>query len=154
MPHVVPRSAGPRRKVVVVGAGPAGLEAARVAAERGHEVVLFEATEKAGGQILLAVRAPRRRELIGIVDWRVAQLERLGVDMRFATYADAAEVLAQAPDIVFIATGGVPEHRRPGRRQRSRHLLLGRALRPGEARRPGAGVRRQRRRIPACRRPS
>ncbi|MBN9508617.1 MAG: FAD-dependent oxidoreductase [Alphaproteobacteria bacterium] len=109
MPHVVPRSAGPRRRVVVVGAGPAGLEAARVAAERGHEVVLFEATEKAGGQILLAVRAPRRRDIIGIVDWRVAQLERLGVAMRFATYADAAEVHAQAPDIVFVATGGVPD---------------------------------------------
>jgi NADPH-dependent 2,4-dienoyl-CoA reductase/sulfur reductase-like enzyme len=109
MPHVVPRSAGPRRKVVVVGAGPAGLEAARVAAERGHEVVLFEATEKAGGQILLAVRAPRRRDLIGIVDWRVAELARLGVAMRFATYADAAEVCAQDPDIVFVATGGVPD---------------------------------------------
>jgi NADPH-dependent 2,4-dienoyl-CoA reductase/sulfur reductase-like enzyme len=108
MPHIVPRATGPQRRIVVVGAGPAGLEAARVAAERGHAVVLFEATEKPGGQILLATRAPRRRELIGIVDWRMAQLARLGVDLRFSTYATAAEVLAEAPDIVVVATGGVP----------------------------------------------
>ncbi len=109
MPHVVPRSDGPARKVVVIGAGPAGLEAARVSAERGHDVVLFEATGKAGGQILLATRAPRRRDLIGIVDWRVAQLQRLGVDMRFSTFATAADVLDEAPDIVVVATGGVPD---------------------------------------------
>ena len=108
MPHIVPRSDGPARSVVIVGAGPAGLEAARVSAERGHRVVLFEATEKAGGQILLATRAPRRRDLIGIVDWRVAQLQRLGVAIRYATYADAGTVLAESPDIVVIATGGVP----------------------------------------------
>jgi 2,4-dienoyl-CoA reductase-like NADH-dependent reductase (Old Yellow Enzyme family) len=108
MPHVVPRSTGPTRKVVIVGAGPAGLEAARVAAERGHSVVVFEATEKAGGQILLATRAPRRRDLIGIVDWRVGQLERLGADLHFSTYATEAEVLADHPDIVVVATGGVP----------------------------------------------
>jgi N-methyl-L-proline demethylase len=108
MPHVIPRSDGPSLRVVVVGAGPAGLEAARAAAERGHAVVLFEATEKAGGQILLATRAPRRRDLIGIVDWRIAELERLGVGVRFSTYASEADVLAESPDVVFVATGGVP----------------------------------------------
>jgi N-methyl-L-proline demethylase len=108
MPHIIPRAEGPRKKVIVVGAGPAGLEAARVAAERGHAVVLFEATDKAGGQILLASRGQRRRELIGIVDWRMAQLEELGVDIRFSTYAEAGDVLAEAPDVVFVATGGLP----------------------------------------------
>lgn len=109
MPHTIPRSDGPARKIVVVGAGPAGLEAARVSAERGHSVVLFEAAAKAGGQILLATRAPRRRDLIGIVDWRVAQLQRLGVEMRFSTYATAKDVLDEAPDIVVVATGGLPD---------------------------------------------
>jgi len=108
MPQTIARSHGPQRRVVIVGAGPAGLETARVAAERGHSVVVFEATEKAGGQILLLTRTPRRRDLIGIVDWRVAQLERLGVEVRYSTYATAEDVLAESPDIVVIATGGVP----------------------------------------------
>ena len=109
LPHDIARSSGPVQRVVVVGAGPAGLEAARVAAERGHRVVLFEATERAGGQILLAARNPRRKELIGIVDWRLAQLQRLGVELRFATYAEAADILDERPDAVFVATGGVPD---------------------------------------------
>jgi NADPH-dependent 2,4-dienoyl-CoA reductase/sulfur reductase-like enzyme len=108
VPQVIPRSTGPALRVVVVGAGPAGLEAARVSAERGHSVVLFEATEKAGGQILLATRAPRRRDLIGIVDWRISELARNGVAVRYSTYATELEVLAELPDVVFIATGGVP----------------------------------------------
>jgi NADPH-dependent 2,4-dienoyl-CoA reductase/sulfur reductase-like enzyme len=96
--------------VVVVGAGPAGLEAARVAAERGHEVTLFEAANDAGGQIRLASRLRRRAELIGIVDWRVAQAERLGVDLRFNTYAEAGDVLALSPDVVIVATGGIAQN--------------------------------------------
>ncbi len=108
IPHVIVRSDGPAKRVVVVGAGPAGLEAARVAGERGHDVVLFEAADRPGGQIRLAARLPRRRELIGIVDWRVEQCQKLGVDMRFNTYAEAGDVLAEAPDVILIATGGLP----------------------------------------------
>ena len=63
MPHVDPAGAPPPAAVVVVGAGPAGLEAARVAGERGHEVTVLEAMPWAGGQIRLAARNPRRRDL-------------------------------------------------------------------------------------------
>ena len=71
IPHVIARSDGPAKRVVVVGAGAAGLEAARVAAERGHEVTVLEASGQAGGQVRLAAQNPRRKELIGIVDWRL-----------------------------------------------------------------------------------
>ncbi len=108
MPHVITPSTGQKKKVVVVGAGPAGLEAARVSAARGHTVVLFEAADKPGGQILLAAKLQRRREIIGIVDWLAAEVQQLGVDCRFNTYAEASDVLAEDPDIVVIATGGLP----------------------------------------------
>ena len=110
MPHVIARTEGPAKRVVVVGAGPAGLEAARVAAERGHGVTVLEAAGQAGGQIRLAVQNPRRRELIGIVDWRLAELERLGVDIRYDTWAQADDVTALAPDVVIVATGGMPQN--------------------------------------------
>ena len=108
MPHEFARAASPRR-IVIVGAGPAGLEAARVAGERGHDVVVLEAMPWAGGQINLAVRNPRRKDLQGIVDWRVAECERLGVEFRFDTFADGATVIALDPDVVIIATGGQPQ---------------------------------------------
>jgi 2,4-dienoyl-CoA reductase-like NADH-dependent reductase (Old Yellow Enzyme family) len=109
MPHVIARSKGQKRKVVIVGGGPAGLEAARVSAARGHEVVLFEATGKLGGQIQIAARAGWRRDLIGIVDWLSAQLDELKVDIRWETMASAADVENEQPDIVIIATGGLPD---------------------------------------------
>lgn len=109
VPQVVRRSQGPRRKVVVIGGGPGGLEAARVAGERGHEVVLFEAQDAPGGQIRLTAGLKRRREILGIVDWRVAQCERLGVDIRCNAYAEADDVTAEGPDVVVVATGGIPD---------------------------------------------
>jgi 2,4-dienoyl-CoA reductase-like NADH-dependent reductase (Old Yellow Enzyme family) len=109
MPHEIGSADGPRKKVVVVGAGPAGLEAARVAAARGHEVVLFEAADQPGGQVRLAARTRRRSELLGISDWRMAQCQKLGVAMRFNQLAEAADVLAERPDVVIVATGGLPD---------------------------------------------
>jgi NADPH-dependent 2,4-dienoyl-CoA reductase/sulfur reductase-like enzyme len=108
MPHVIAR-APTRRRVVVVGAGPGGLEAARVAGERGHEVVVLEAMPWAGGQIRLAARNPRRKDLLGIVEWRVAELKRLGVDVRYDVLAEGSDVLALEPDVVIVATGGLPQ---------------------------------------------
>ena len=108
VPHTITR-AETAKKVVIVGAGPAGLEAARVAAERGHRVVVFEAADEPGGQVRLTARTKRRSEMIGIIDWRMAQAAARDVEFRFNTFAEAGDILAEKPDVVIIATGGLPE---------------------------------------------
>jgi 2,4-dienoyl-CoA reductase-like NADH-dependent reductase (Old Yellow Enzyme family) len=108
MPHLIPPTIGRKKTIVVIGAGPAGLEAARVCGERGHGVLLLEAANEPGGQIRLAAQVKRRKELIGIVDWRMRQCEKHKVEMRFNTYAEAPDIVDAKPDIVIIATGGLP----------------------------------------------
>lgn len=108
LPHEVARSAAPGKRAVVIGAGPAGLEAARVLGARGHDVTLFEAADAPGGQIRLLQGSKHRRDLIGIVDWRVAEARLHGVTIKLGHYAEADEVLAQRPDVVVVATGGMP----------------------------------------------
>ncbi|WP_064696823.1 NADH:flavin oxidoreductase [Rhizobium aegyptiacum] len=107
MPHILAK-AGHRKKVVIVGTGPAGLEAARVAGERGHQVVVFEAANNPGGQIRLTAQSERRREMISIIDWRMSQCEKYDVTFHFNTWAEADAIEAENPDVVIIATGGLP----------------------------------------------
>ncbi|OOY20379.1 N-methylproline demethylase [Thioclava sp. DLFJ5-1] len=107
VPHEIAKAEA-KRRVVIVGAGPAGLEAARVAAERGHEVIVHEAANNPGGQVRLTAQSKRRHEMIQLIQWRFAECERLGVSFRFNSYADADTIRAEQPDVVVIATGGLP----------------------------------------------
>ena len=108
LPHMATPASDAGKKIVVVGGGPAGLEAARICGERGHHVVLFEAAAVLGGQVRIAAGS-WRKDFIGIVDWRAAELDELGVDVRLNTYVEAADVQGENPDVVIVATGGVPD---------------------------------------------
>ena len=109
LPHKIKKIDSAPRHVVVVGGGPAGLEAARVSAERGHRVTLLEAAGELGGQLILAAKASWRRDMIGIRDWLSRTVERLAVEIELNCYADRLSVVALKPDVVIIATGGVPD---------------------------------------------
>ncbi|MDB5446066.1 MAG: NADH:flavin oxidoreductase [Phenylobacterium sp.] len=96
------------RQVLVVGGGPAGLEAARVAALRGHKVILAEAEPALGGALKLAARGPTRHGMGDFLSWLESEVFRLGVDVRLSTYLDADDILQMAPDAVIVATGALP----------------------------------------------
>ncbi len=97
------------QKVVVIGAGPAGLEVARVAALRKHKVTLYEKNEDVGGQNIIAGMAAGRQEITGVTRWLVSQLNKLKLDMRLGVEVDEEMILKEEPDVVIIATGSVPK---------------------------------------------
>jgi 2,4-dienoyl-CoA reductase-like NADH-dependent reductase (Old Yellow Enzyme family) len=107
--HIIAKTKGHPRKVIVIGGGPAGLEAARISAERGHAVSLYEAGANLGGQIRIGATGSWRRDLIGIVDWRVTELQRLGVTVHTNRYMEGSEIAALGPEVVILATGGLPQ---------------------------------------------
>ena len=96
------------KSVLVVGGGPAGLEAARVSAERGHYVTLAEAADRLGGQFRLAGMQPRRGQIIELLDWYARQLTQLQVDVRLNTILEADEIKTMAADVTVLATGSCP----------------------------------------------
>lgn len=114
----IPVPAGKAKKVVVVGGGPAGLEAARVAALRGHRVILFEKDDKPGGQLLLAAIPPGKEELNCLIEYLVAQVYKVGVDVKLGKAAGVEDIISVQPDAVIIATGSktiLPEISETGR---------------------------------------
>jgi 2,4-dienoyl-CoA reductase-like NADH-dependent reductase (Old Yellow Enzyme family)/thioredoxin reductase len=101
--------AADRKRVLVVGAGPAGLEAARVAAERGHSVEIHEAAAVIGGQFRLAGEQPRRGQITELLDWYERQFDRLGVRLHLNSFLDAEDVRGTGSDVVVLATGSLPD---------------------------------------------
>ena len=97
-----------KRSVLVVGGGPAGMEAARVARMRGHDVILAEAAPELGGQIRIAAMAPRHQAIADYTLWQESEIFRLGVDVRLSTYVDEDDIAEFGVDRVIIATGSYP----------------------------------------------
>ena len=114
------------KDVLVVGGGPAGLEAARVASLRGHKVTLVEASPVLGGSLRAAARAPTRHGMIDIATWLEAEVFRLGVDVQLSTYMDVEDVTNSGAQAVIVATGSFPrmdgvQHSHPGQPIRNFH---------------------------------
>jgi len=97
------------QSIVVVGGGPGGMEVARIAAQQGHRVQLFEAASRLGGQLNLACKGMVRKQMSAASDWLIQEIERHSVEVHLNSYAEASDILALHPDLVVIATGGQPE---------------------------------------------
>lgn len=106
-PNIISSSKN-KKRIVIVGAGPGGLESARIASERGHEVVIFEAASDPGGQVRLCAKSKRRKDMMGIIDWRMEQCAKKNVNFKFNILAEKNEIIDENPDTVIIATGGIP----------------------------------------------
>jgi 2,4-dienoyl-CoA reductase-like NADH-dependent reductase (Old Yellow Enzyme family)/thioredoxin reductase len=102
------RSAQKRKRIWVIGGGPGGMEAALVAASRGHEVELFEREKELGGQVALAATPPGKQEFFFLRDFMTDELKRLNVAIHLNEEVTAAKVLKAGPDVVILATGSVP----------------------------------------------
>ena len=103
------KPADKRKMVMVVGGGPGGMEAARVAALRGHKVQLFEQKSQLGGQVNLHAKIPIRAEFADLTRWQAKQIEKLGVEIHLNTAVNADTVKQMKPDAVVIATGATPQ---------------------------------------------
>lgn len=123
-------------RIVIVGGGPGGLEAARVSAERGHHVTLFEAGAQLGGQVLMMSRPHRQSEKRSITEWLATEARLAGATLKTGKYVDGDDVAALNPDVVIVATGGMPDTELPGGGERfvsSVSDLLGRAAPSGRS---------------------
>jgi mycofactocin system FadH/OYE family oxidoreductase 2 len=121
-----------RKKVMIVGGGPAGMEVARVAALRGHEVTLYEKEQALGGQVRLAAQGPGRGELLKVIRYLETHLSKSGVKVRLGTEVTPSLVEAESPDVVVVATGSLPAGRAipgdaPGKVVEARQVLRGEA---------------------------
>ena len=108
-PQVITPSERQKKSCVVVGAGPAGVEAARILAERGHSVRIFDAANAPGGQLRLAASVPWRKDVMSMIDWRISELAHHNVTVETDRYLEAEEIIDMRPELVIIATGGVPD---------------------------------------------
>ncbi|MHB8907643.1 MAG: oxidoreductase [Syntrophales bacterium] len=106
--HFEPVAPGSRKKILIAGAGPAGLEAACVLSERGHVVKIYEQESQAGGKLLLAARPPHKEAMLEVIRYRLDRLRRAGVEIRLKSRVDLKTVEEVRPDVVIVATGSSP----------------------------------------------
>ena len=102
------KKAKKKKKVMIIGGGPGGMEAARVAALRGHDVHLFEKTDVLGGQLRYAYIPPGREEIVNVISFLENQIKKLNVNIELSKKVDTATINKMKPDVVIAATGGVP----------------------------------------------